>query len=104
MSNSSPNPENTKPVTVEIVFCTACNWLLRSSWMAQEILSTFSSEVAKLSLIPSKDAGQFEIRVNKETIWERKKEGGFPTVKELKQRVRDQINPEMDLGHVDNKK
>ncbi len=99
MSNLS-----TSTAEVEIVFCTACNWLLRSSWMAQEILSTFSSEIEKLSLVPSKDAGQFEIRVNGQIIWERKKDEGFPTVKELKQRVRDQINPDMDLGHVDGKK
>ncbi|CSB18413.1 selenoprotein W-likeprotein [Vibrio cholerae] len=34
-------------------------------------------------------------------IWERKQEGGFPEAKVLKQRVRDLIDPERDLGHVD---
>ena len=35
------------------------------------------------------------------TIWERKRDGGFPEIKILKQKVRDVIDPERDLGHVD---
>ena len=34
-------------------------------------------------------------------LWDRKTEGGFPEVKELKRRVRDVIEPGRDLGHVD---
>jgi len=37
---------------IEIKFCSQCRWLLRSSWMAQEILSTFDGEVDELSLQP----------------------------------------------------
>lgn len=37
-------------------------------------------------------------------LWDRKTEGGFPEVKELKRRVRDIIDPSRDLGHVDGKK
>ncbi|MFP3802505.1 SelT/SelW/SelH family protein, partial [Paraburkholderia sp. SIMBA_027] len=46
----------------------------------------------------------FEIAVNGEIIWERKRDGGFPGPKELKQRIRDVIDPERDLGHVDKTK
>ncbi|MFT9166396.1 MAG: Rdx family protein, partial [Komagataeibacter saccharivorans] len=35
--------------------------------------------------------------------WERKRDGGFPGPKELKQRVRDVIAPERDMGHIDRK-
>ena len=45
--------------------------------------------------------GNFEIRVNGDLIWERKRDGGFPGPKELKQRVRDIVEPGRDLGHVD---
>ena len=31
-----------------ITYCTQCNWLLRSAWMASELLSTFSLESAML--------------------------------------------------------
>ncbi len=34
-------------------------------------------------------------------LWDRKSEGGFPEVKELKRRVRDVVDPGRDLGHVD---
>jgi len=34
-------------------------------------------------------------------IWNRKLEGKFPETKELKQRIRDIVSPEKDLGHSD---
>jgi len=86
--------------TLEITYCTQCNWLLRSSWMAQEVLSTFSLEMGSVTLIPG-TGGIFEIRLDGELIWERKRDGGFPDVKQLKQMVRDRIDPDRDLGHID---
>ena len=44
--------------------------------------------------------GVFDVRVGGETIWSRKDEGRFPDIAELKQRVRDRVAPERDLGHV----
>jgi selenoprotein W-related protein len=41
------------------------------------------------------------ITYNGEVIWERKTDGGFPDVKQLKQRVRDHLDPDRDLGHLD---
>ena len=35
------------------------------------------------------------------TLWDRRTDGGFPETKELKRRVRDVLEPERDLGHVD---
>jgi selenoprotein W-related protein len=43
----------------------------------------------------------FVIEVESEVIWERVRDGGFPDVKALKQRVRDRLDPGRDLGHVD---
>jgi predicted Rdx family selenoprotein len=34
-------------------------------------------------------------------VWDRKIEGRFPEMKELKQRVRGLIAPQQDLGHSD---
>lgn len=89
-----PRPE------VTIVYCTQCNWLLRSAWMAQELLSTFSLELGAVTLVPG-TGGIFQIACGDHLIWERKRDGGFPDVKELKQRVRDLLAPEKDLGHID---
>ncbi|EXJ88168.1 hypothetical protein A1O1_05096 [Capronia coronata CBS 617.96] len=34
-------------------------------------------------------------------LWDRKIDGGFPETKELKNRVRNIIEPDRDLGHID---
>ncbi len=85
---------------VEIHYCTQCGWLLRSAWMAQELLSTFEQEISEMVLVP-KTGGLFEIYVDGNIIWSRKERGRFPEITELKQIVRDRIAPERDLGHID---
>ena len=85
---------------VAITYCTQCHWLLRAGWMAQELLSTFGGELGEVALIPA-SGGAFQIEVDGELVWERKRDGGFPDVKALKGRVRDRIAPGRDLGHID---
>ncbi|HEX9905672.1 MAG TPA: SelT/SelW/SelH family protein, partial [Propylenella sp.] len=77
-----------------------CNWMLRAAWMAQEILSTFAEDVSEVSLVPS-TGGAFEIAIDGDVVWDRRRDGGFPDVKTLKQLVRDRLDPERDLGHID---
>ena len=89
-----------KPV-VEIQYCPGCHWLPRSAWMAQELLFTFSDELHGVTLVPSSQSGFFCIYLNGEVLWDRKTEGGFPEIRELKQRVRDCIAPQRNLGHLD---
>lgn len=86
---------------IEIEYCPKCHWLLRAAWMAQELLSTFESELGAVTLVPSAEAGLFEIRLDGGPIWNRKIDGGFPDIKELKRRVRDRVAPDRELGHVD---
>tara|TARA_B100000315_G_C14056034_1_gene354081 strand:- start:139 stop:444 length:306 start_codon:yes stop_codon:yes gene_type:complete len=86
---------------IEIEYCTKCGWLLRASWISQELLSTFVNEIGGITLIPSNISGIFEIRCNRNIIWERGKAKGMPEIKKLKQKVRDLIAPNKDLGHVD---
>jgi len=70
--------------------------------MAQELLSTFEQEIDEVTLKPNKEvSGTFKITCNQDLIWCRKIEGGFPDIKELKKRVRDFINLEKELGHLD---
>lgn len=86
---------------ITIRYCPKCNWLLRSAWMSQELLNTFQEDLASVTLEPAEEAGRFEIEYEGNLLWERKRDGGFPDVKELKQRVRDLLDPERDLGHLD---
>ena len=85
---------------VEIRYCTQCRWLLRATWMAQELLTTFEAEIGQLILAPG-TGGVFEVRVDGVLVWSRSEQGRFPELKELKQRVRDRIAPGRDLGHSD---
>ena len=85
---------------LEIEYCTQCRWLLRAAWMAQELLTTFQSEIGELVLIPG-TGGVFEVRIEGEIVWSRADQGRFPEIKELKQLVRDRIAPGRDLGHAD---
>ncbi|PHR67074.1 SelT/SelW/SelH family protein [Alcanivorax sp.] len=74
--------------------------MLRSGWYAQELLATFSDELDEVTLQPG-TGGVFSIEANGQPIWDRKKDGGFPEITELKRRVRDAVCPERALGHID---
>ena len=92
----------TKSPRVEIEYCTQCRWMMRAAWMAQELLTTFQDEIGEVALQPG-TGGILEIRVGGDIIWSRAVEGRFPELKELKQRLRDCIAPERDLGHSEKK-
>jgi selenoprotein W-related protein len=85
--------------TVTIRYCPRCRWMTRAAWLAQELLTTFPTELA-VTLMPA-PSGTFEVRLDQRTIFSRAAEGRFPEPKELKQRIRDAIDPGRDLGHSD---
>lgn len=89
----------TKP-RVTILYCTQCNWLLRSAWLAQELLTTFAFELSEVALQPG-TGGVFLIHCDDVLVWDRKIDNGFPEAKVLKQRVRDCVAPDKPLGHSD---
>lgn len=88
---------------VEIHYCTQCRWLLRSAWMAQEILTTFEQEIGEVAPVPT-SGGVFEIYAEGKRLWSRTDDGGFPDIKQLKGLVRDAIAPQKDLGHAEPKR
>ena len=92
--------DSAKPdITIE--YCPKCGWMLRAAYMAQELLTTFTGDIKSVSLAPSDTAGTYIISVNNEIVFDRKQTGRFPEIKELKQIVRDKVNPEKSLGHSD---
>ncbi|WP_316809450.1 Rdx family protein [Pedobacter agri] len=91
-----------KPI-ITIEYCPKCGWMLRSAYMAQELLSTFTDEIKGVMLVPSETGGAFYVSVNEELIFDRKAMERFPEIKELKRLVRDHVSPGMDLGHSDHK-
>ena len=85
---------------IEINYCVQCRWLFRASWMAQELLSTFDGDIESLTLKPG-TGGVFDIQLDGTPLWSRKAQGRFPEITELKQLLRDRIDPARDLGHID---
>lgn len=96
---------------ITITYCTQCRWLLRAAYFAQELLSTFGTTLGEVALRPT-TGGVFTVEMQPSgaaafmspapmLLWDRKAEGGFPDTKVLKQRVRDVVQPERDLGHSD---
>ncbi len=76
--------------------------MMRAAWLAQEVLTTFAEVIGEVALQPGTD-GVLEIRLDGELIYSRKEEGRFPEAKEVKQLIRDRIDPDRDLGHSDRK-
>ncbi|KGE13278.1 SelT/SelW/SelH family protein [Sphingobacterium deserti] len=89
--------------TVTIIYCPKCGWLLRAAYFAQELLTTFTDDIFGVTLVPSEIAGRFLVSVEDQVIFDRKVEGRFPETKELKQLLRDLVNPNKNLGHSDKK-
>jgi selenoprotein W-related protein len=90
--------ERTARITIE--YCTQCRWLLRAAWLAQELLTTFETELGEVALVPG-TGGVLDVRVDGELIFSRKREGRFPESRELKQSIRDRVAPGRSLGHTD---
>lgn len=101
-------PERTVEVTeparprprVAITYCTQCRWLLRATWVAQELLTTFTTDLGEIALRPG-TGGVFRIEIGDELIWDRSRDGGFPEIAPLKRLVRDRVAPGRSLGHTD---
>ena len=86
--------------SLEIEYCTGCRWLLRAAWLAQELLTTFESDLASVALVPG-SGGVLEVRLDGEVLFSRTEAGRFPEPRELKQAVRDRVAPGRSLGHSD---
>jgi len=89
--------------TITIEYCPKCNWLLRAAYMAQELLTTFTDELAGVLLKPSEVSGRYTICIGEQKVFDRKETGGFLEIKEVKQLVRDVVAPGKSLGHADRK-
>ena len=87
--------------TIIIEYCPKCNWMMRAAYMAQELLTTFTDDLNGVTLKPSEVSGRYTISIDEDTLFDRKLDGHFPEIKELKQAVRDKVNPGKSLGHSD---
>ena len=89
--------------SIKIEYCPKCGWMLRAAYMAQEMLTTFDGDISSVTLQPSETGGVYKIFIDDKKIFDRKDFNGFPEIKQIKQLVRDVVNPGKDLGHADRK-
>lgn len=87
--------------TITIEYCPKCGWMLRAAYMAQELLNTFTDEIHGVLLVPSETGGAYHIHIDELLVFDRKAQGRFPEIKELKQLVRNVVSPDKSLGHSD---
>ena len=65
-----------KQVRIVIRYCTCCQWMLRSTYLASELLTTFKDELSlscsEIAIQPVKEpTGVFQVLVNDEKVWDR---------------------------------
>lgn len=77
--------------SVTVIYCASCNYLSRALWMAGEILSEASSEIADLRLVPG-DRGVFDWFVNDRCVFSKGDLGRFPELDELKEAIYEQLH------------
>ncbi|RDH28256.1 Rdx family-domain-containing protein [Aspergillus welwitschiae] len=129
---TSPLPPHTQPTTatttttttttpqgnmhnhlprITIKYCTQCKWLLRAAYFAQELLSTFSTQLGEVALVPA-TGGVFtvtmyhssstsstgtqgeevgtgtgtgeDVDITETILWDRKTNGGFPGMSSIR--------------------
>lgn len=68
---------------IRIHYCSQCRFVLRATWLAQEILFTFGEVLKEVAIEPG-SGGVFIVRFGDEPIFDRTKESRFPESKELK--------------------
>lgn len=83
---------------IEITYCRQCKFLLRATWLAQELLTTFEPGLGEVALRPA-SGGIFEVTLDGEVIATNRESKQMPEVGEVKRFVRDRIAPKQTLGH-----
>ncbi|KZT33730.1 hypothetical protein SISSUDRAFT_1053850 [Sistotremastrum suecicum HHB10207 ss-3] len=109
-SSATISPPSPKEPSVIIEYCDrVCRRQHRATWTQTELLLTFPTPaIQSITIIPLNDedtGGRFRVWLinagQTYLMWDRKTEGGFPELKALKQRIRDQLQPGKSLGHSD---
>ena len=87
-----------KKATVSITYCIICNFRGRAAWLAQELLAAHEKQLDEVRLIPH-EGGVFEVRINDQLAFSRKKDGRFPEPREVKDAIREAVGLEPKPRH-----
>jgi selenoprotein W-related protein len=65
-----------------IEYCAPCNYLPRTLWQVQELVTALTGEVESVELIPA-DNGRYRVSLGNEVLFSKEVEGRFPEPEEL---------------------
>jgi len=83
---------------IQITYCTKCRFLLRASWMAEELLTTFGADLGEVAIVPG-SGGIFEVTLGGEVIATNRETKEMPEPADVKRAIRDRIDPDRKIGH-----
>ncbi len=95
---SLKNAPMDKKATVSITYCMVCNFRGRAAWLAQELLQAHERELESVTLIPH-EGGVFEVRINDEMVFSRRRDDRFPEPREVKDKLREALGLEPKPRH-----
>jgi selenoprotein W-related protein len=72
--------------------------MLRATWLAQELLTTFGDELGEVAIIPG-SGGIFEVKLDGDVIATNRDHAPMPDPAEIKRMVRDRVAPDRKIGH-----
>jgi len=83
---------------IEITYCTRCKFMLRATWLAQELLTAFGDELGEVAIVPS-SGGIFEVTLDGDVIATNRDGAPMPDPAAVKRTVRDRVAPDRKIGH-----
>lgn len=83
---------------ITITYCTKCRFLLRASWLAQELLTTFGEDLGEVAIVPGR-GGIFEVTLDGEVIATNRERKPMPDPVDVKRAIRDRVDPDRKIGH-----
>lgn len=72
--------------------------MLRATWLAQELLTTFGEELGEVAVVPG-SGGIFEVALDGEVIASNRDHAPMPDPAQVKRAVRDHLAPDRKVGH-----
>ena len=67
---------------LKIEYCAPCNYLPRTVWQVQELMTSLTDSVESVELIPA-DGGRYRVTLGDEVLFSKEEEGRFPDPSEL---------------------
>lgn len=65
-----------------IEYCAPCNYLPRTLWQVQELVSALAGEIQSVELIPA-DHGRYRVTLGSQVLFSKEVEDRFPEPQEL---------------------